>query len=480
MRALIEVDHALTPSGSLLDDAAILIDGGRIEAVGRRCEFAGTDVDRRFSGDGWLALPGFVNAHQHGRPDSPTVHGVPDQPLECWLVALIGLPPLDPYADSLRVARQLAAAGVTTAVHAHSAAVTDAESYDASLRAILRGYAEVGVRVVLAAELRDRGLPVYADRDRFLARLPPDLRDQFPGIEGGRLSTDAALEVIDGVRDSIIRGELGDVALALGPPGPPWCSDQLFSLVAQASEEWNMLVTTHVLETRYERLFGYRAYPGGTVGGLRRSGLLNQRLLAAHCVWVDAADREALALAGTSVATNPGSNLRLHAGIAPVCALLASGVNVALGTDNMALGGRDEILDELRLLCALQRTPDVGDAGLDVATAFDLLTSAGGRALGRSDIGVLRPGAMADIVVINVARLHPPGPAADPLALTLALATSKEIELVIAGGRVIVGGGDVGERGAAERRAAATSSLIEPAAQVAALAREHVAAWERG
>jgi cytosine/adenosine deaminase-related metal-dependent hydrolase len=478
VRTLLEAECAVTPTGGLLHDAAILIEGQRISAVAQRSDLAGVDVDLRLSGEGGLALPGFVNAHQHGIPDSPAARGVPDQPLECWLVALLGLPPPDPYADSVRVAQQMARAGITTAVHAHGAATTDPETYDAGLRAILRGYADVGVRVVLAAELRDRGVPVYADRDRFLARLSADIRDRLPGVEGARLPPAAALEVIGGIRDAISRGEFGDVVLALGPPGPPWCTDELFSLVARSAREWDMPVTTHVLETRYERAFGERAYAGGTVGGLREMGLLDSRLLAAHCVWINEYEREAFASAGASVATNPSSNLRLHAGVAPVRELLASGVNVALGTDNMALGGRDEILDELRLLCALQRRPDIDDSGLGAAEAVGLITMFGGRAIGRPDIGVLQPGAMADIVIINLRNLTPAGPAADPLTLALALATSRDVEFVIAGGRVIVERGTC--RGPSPHPGPAASWDIDAAAQAAALARLHVGEWDRG
>jgi cytosine/adenosine deaminase-related metal-dependent hydrolase len=478
VRTLVEANHALTPTGGLLDDAAILIDGRRISAVAPRTELAGAEVDQRLAGDGWLALPGFVNAHQHGVPDSPAARGVPDQPLECWLVALLGLPPPDPYADSVRVAQQMARAGITTAVHAHGAATTDAETYDSGLRATLRGYADVGVRVVLAAELRDRGVPLYADRDEFLARLPADVRGRLPGIEGKRLRPEAALEVISGVRDSIARGELGDVVLALGPPGPPWCTDELFSLVAQSARAWQMLVTTHVLETRYERVFGERSYPGGTLAGLRRAGLFDSPLLAAHCVWVEEADREEMACAGVSVATNPSSNLRLHAGVAPVRELLASGVNVALGTDNMALGGRDEMLDELRLLRALQRKLDIDDAGMDSVSAVGLITANGGRAIARHDIGVLEPGAMADVVVVNLRDLAPPGPVADPLTLALALATSRDLELVIAGGRVIVERGTC--RGPSSAPGPVAPSDLDAAAQAAAIARLHVGEWDRG
>jgi cytosine/adenosine deaminase-related metal-dependent hydrolase len=477
VRTLIEADYALTPTGGLLDDAAILIDDQRISAVARRSELLGIDAHLRLSGQGWLALPGFVNAHQHGNPESPAARGVPDQPLECWLVALLGLPAPDPYTDSVRVAQQMATAGITTAVHAHFAAATDAEGYDANLRAILRGYADVGVRVVLAAELRDRGVPVYADRDRFLSRLPADLRRRLPGIEGARLPPAAALEVIGSVRDSISKGELGDAVLALGPPGPPWCTDELFSLVARAAQAWDMLVTTHLLETRYERVFGERAYAGGTLIGLRQLGVLDSPLLAAHCVWVNDSDRDALAHAGVSVATNPSSNLRLHAGIAPVRELLASGVNVALGTDNMSLGGRDEILDDLRLLCALQRRPDIDDAGLSTTEAVGLITASGGRAIGRPDIGRLEPGAMADIVILNLRNIAPPGPVADPLTLALALATSRDIEMVIAGGRVIVEQGSC-RMPSPEARPQGASD-IDGAAQAAALTRVHVGEWER-
>ena len=138
-------------------------------------------------------------------------------------------------------------------------------------------------------------------------------------------------------------------------------------------------------------------------------------MIAAHCVWLDQREREAMATSGASVATNPSSNLRLHSGIAPVREFLEAGVNVALGTDNMALGGGEDILDELRLLVALHRRQDVADRGLSARAATAILTENGGRAVGRKDIGVLAPGAMADLVVIDLDPLRPPDISAPPL-----------------------------------------------------------------
>ena len=263
MRTLIETGHAVLPSGEVLEDAGILIDGQRIVAVESRRAFEGVDAVRRVTARGSITFPGFVNAHQHGNPDSAAARGVPDQPLECWLVALIGLPARDAYDDALRTARRLVAGGITTAVHAHFAVTDNQADYEASLRAVLRGYSDAGVRVVLAAEVRDRGVPLYTDTEGYLRKLPAGLREQLGDVSGGRLDPAAALEVIDGVRASIHRGELGDVLLALGPPGPPWCSDDLYSRVAECSQKWDMPVTTHLLESRYERLHGERDHPGG-------------------------------------------------------------------------------------------------------------------------------------------------------------------------------------------------------------------------
>jgi 5-methylthioadenosine/S-adenosylhomocysteine deaminase len=135
-------------------------------------------------------------------------------------------------------------------------------------------------------------------------------------------------------------------------------------------------VHMHLLETWYEREFGWSGGATGSVDALANIGLLTLRLFVAHGVWLDERECTALVDAGTSVVTNPGSNLRLHAGVAPVRALLAAGVNVALGTDNMSLGDSEVILDELRLARALQRRPGVDESGRS-ATLLALVSKNG-------------------------------------------------------------------------------------------------------
>jgi cytosine/adenosine deaminase-related metal-dependent hydrolase len=441
-RLIVESGWMMAPDGSVLRDTALVIEGGRVAGIEPRSTVGGVEADERLGGPECVVLPGFVNAHQHGRPDDTVALGVTDSPLECWLVDLFALATEDPYDQTLRHAAQLAASGITTVVHMHSGYPATAEAYDQELRAILSGYRDGGIRVVLAAGLRDRGVPVYGDTGVFLAGLPASVRSEVPQRVPVLPPVEGLLEVIDGLTASAAVGTLGDAAIIYGPAGPPWCSDGLLSQIGRASLHSDVRVHTHLLETRTERRFG-DGQAGGAVAGLREAGLLHDRLFVAHGVWLDARDRATLAEARVSVVTNPSSNLRLHAGIAPVRELVAAGVNVALGTDNMTLGGGDEILQDARLLRALQRRSETDDADLAAASVLAMATRNGGTAIGRSDVGVLQPGAVGDAVVIE---LNDAGSAIDsgidPLELILSLTRPHDIRAVVAGGRVLIRNGE--------------------------------------
>ena len=321
---------------------------------------AGSPVRRRPSASPATAgspSPDSSTPTSTGHPDSPTVHGVPDRPLECWLVALIGLPPLrllcrwparSPEQDWRRPASRRDPSR-------HSARPSRTrELRRQSPRHTLRGYAKVGVGVVLAAASPRSGLPVSPDRDRILAHLP-DLqassRDRW-----WQALAEAALEVIDGVRDSIIRGELGDVLhCAPRPTRPTLRAATNFSAchagvggVERARNE------AHVLETRYRgessATAPTRRWNGG---GLQRSGLLDRRLLAAHCVRMNAADREDPGPGRHERRHDPGSNLRLP----PASHLSrAASIGVNVGTRHGRHGARGRRRDPGRTAAlSLQR-----------------------------------------------------------------------------------------------------------------------------
>jgi 5-methylthioadenosine/S-adenosylhomocysteine deaminase len=91
----------------------------------------------------------------------------------------------------------------------------------------------------------------------------------------------------------------------------------------------------HVLETRLQRVLGDVKYGHSLVRELHQRGLLDERLMVIHAIWVDEDDIALLARAGCSVAHNPVCNLRLGSGVMPWRALHDAGVPVCLGSDEM-------------------------------------------------------------------------------------------------------------------------------------------------
>jgi cytosine/adenosine deaminase-related metal-dependent hydrolase len=438
-RVVVEAGAVIQAGFRVRKDAAIVIEDGVIVAIDSRTAFADLEASERIGGPQHVALPGFVNAHQHGRSDTTVALGVPDAPLECWLVGLLATPAEDPYDRTLRLCAQLALGGITTAVHMHSTIVGSAETYEEELRRVLEGYRDGGVRVVLAAGLRDRGTPVYGNTEGFLAALPGNLRASLSSWLPKPLTAIEAFEVIEGLRRDVRTGRYGAADIAYGPAGPPWCSNELLASVAGAAETADALIHIHLLETKLDRQLTGNSNDGAVVRKLGQLGLMSERLLAAHCVWLNERDRNALAEAGTSVVTNPSSNLRLHAGIAAIPEMLEAGINVALGTDNMSLEGREDILAEARLLRALQRRPDVTDVGLKPATVLRMAAENGGKALRRSDLGMIRPGAAGDVVLLKLETERPPRETSvDELELVVSTARVDHIEAVVCGGRVLV------------------------------------------
>jgi cytosine/adenosine deaminase-related metal-dependent hydrolase len=130
---------------------------------------------------------------------------------------------------------------------------------------------------------------------------------------------------------------------------------------------------------------------------------LHPRLVAAHCVQVDAVDAEVLARRGVHVALCPRSNRNLGVGIAPVSRLLEADVRLCLGTDSLASVDGLELIDDVALLH--REHPRLAPAAI-VAMA----TRGGAAALGFDDLGALAPGFRAALAFASAER-----PPADPL-----------------------------------------------------------------
>lgn len=388
---------------------------------------------------GCIVMPGLVNAHQHGRGLSQIQLGYHDDFLETWIASRRGHGVLDAYAVTRLAAARMLSQGVTTTIHANYS--YGSGNYEAEVRAQLRAYDEVGLRVTMCVGALDRGAVVYPPEEPcFMAGLPADLRDWLSQCGVGTYAggADATIALMQRLRADF--GGHPRIRLCYGPAGPQWVSDELMAALARDADKNGLGLHLHALESPAQHAAAARLFPSGVFAHLRELGALHERTVVAHGVWVNEADIAELACAGASVVRNPGCNLRLRNGIAPLARYLASDVRVAIGTDNAALDDNEDLLSELRLAACLAREPDWN--GQAPATTDQLLAMAtvNGAAAAQfaPEVGTLDVGKRADLVAIALERTCSPyldGDMPLPDAL-LARAQGSDVRLAMVDGSV--------------------------------------------
>lgn len=202
-------------------------------------------------------------------------------------------------------------------------------------------------------------------------------------------------------------GAGGRITTMLGPHAPYTCPPKFLDKVMDAAHELGTPLHIHLSETEFEvkkSIEDYGASPVKFVSGL---GLFDLPTLAAHCVHLCDGDIEILAEKTVCVAHNPGSNMKLGSGIAPVPKMLRAGVNVGIGTDGAASNNNLDMFEEMRLTALLHKAglqdPTVCPAGEALAMA----TRKGAAALRLGhETGALEVGKKADIILVDFNALH--------------------------------------------------------------------------
>jgi 5-methylthioadenosine/S-adenosylhomocysteine deaminase len=449
-RTLLRAHTLITQSTTRreLQPGGLVIEDGAIARVGPLAELEQQGPYDTVLGDPHhhLAMPGFVNAHHHSL--RPARIGVPASPLETWLVRWRErqLPPLteqDAYDHTLWGTLQMLRSGVTGVVDHFP---FDAHLADLGVPAAVQAYQDAGVRAAVCLPSADQHRFVYDDDEVFLASVPAGisavLRQRLRPFD-----QDAYFTMYERLA-ARFDGAAGRIRIGFAPVGPQWCSGELLRRIRRvADEHGNAPVQIHLLETRYQALYGYRRYGHSLTRHLANLDFFGTGTSCAHCVWVSQDDIGILADAGVVAVHNPSSNLLLSSGIAPVADMLDAGVRVGFGLDAAGLNDAQDILTDLRLGLLLQRRP--GWTGRPVAPTemIGLATQGGSTALGRSaPIGRLEEGYRADVVLVDRTRLYespyvnPAAPAEDAL---LRRAEARDVDLVMVDGRVLLEDGAV-------------------------------------
>ncbi|GEA15144.1 MAG: 5-methylthioadenosine/S-adenosylhomocysteine deaminase [Moorella sp. (in: firmicutes)] len=402
-------DCAIVPiSSPVIEKGVIAIDDDRLHYVGPTGGLpADWQPDTVIEAGDKVALPGLVNAHTHAAMTLLRSYA-DDLPLKQWLEEKIW-----PREDKLTREDIYWGAKLALLEMIRSGTTTFADMYF-QMDAVAEAVVEAGLRACLS-----QGLIGLQDGQGKRLAAGVSLVKEWHGAGDGRVTT------------------------MLGPHAPYTCPPDYLTKVAKTAAGLGVGIHIHLAETKGEVEDIQARYGATPVALIEKLGLFDLPVLAAHCVHLTTEDISILAEKKVGVAHCPESNLKLASGVAPVAAMLAAGVNVAIGTDGAASNNNLDMVAEMRT-CALLAKGISGDPTVVPAhQALVMATLNGARALGlEKDIGTLETGKKADLILVNKHQPHLMPPHNVEANLVYA-ARGSDVDTVIVNGKILMAAGEV-------------------------------------
>ena len=398
----------------VIDNGAVGVVDGRIAWVGSMADLpADTTATQHLPLPGRVLTPGFVNVHTHAI--LTMVRGVAED-LGFAPAYTPGIPHGHDVTPDEAVA--LSRLGAVEALMFGSTLINDTYVHaDLTLPAM----AALGGRVFSCGRIHDADFSLIGD-GRWEHRR--DIGERTLG---------EALALADRWHGQFD----GRAGVQLSAHAPDTCSDALLRDIADASRRRGLRVNTHLAQSRKEVAQVLHRSGRTPPQLLDEVGLLNDRLLAAHCLFMDDADIARCGRAGIHVAHIPKGNAT-GGTAAPTSALRRAGAHLTLGTDNM----HADMVEVLRWALAIGRLQEGGvDDFWQPNDVLRMATIDGARAMGLGDeIGSLEPGKRADLVAFDFRRPHLV-PCVNPVGNLAHVGQGRDVEHVWVDGAQVVDGG---------------------------------------
>ncbi len=194
---------------------------------------------------------------------------------------------------------------------------------------------------------------------------------------------------------------------SVAPHAAYTCTPEILKATAQLAVEFDVPLHTHIAETAYEVENMRNENNMPVVPYVKKQGLFEAKVLAAHCVHIDDGEIRTLQHYNAGVSHNPSSNLKLASGFAPVNKMLEAGLNVGIGTDGPASNNDLDMFEEVRLAAFVAKAVTNDPTALPAAQALSMATRIGARALHIGDItGSLEVGKRADLILVDLSPIH--------------------------------------------------------------------------
>lgn len=387
--------------GKVEEGKNILIEGTRIRSFPEDVE--GISSDEVIDGKGMLALPGLINTHTH-----------------------VAMTLFRSYADDLALMDWLQ--NMIWPAEAH---LDDDIVYWGSMLAF--------------AEMIRGGTTAFCDMYMFMescakAAEKAGIRGNIArGLAGVTPNGEKALEENIRLYQDWNNACDGRIRVMLGPHAPYTCPPEYLKKVRDASEKYGIPIHIHLAETKGEVETCIEKFGITPIALMNQIGLFDRPTLAAHCVHVNEEDIQIMAEKHVCVAHNPGSNLKLASGIAPVPKMRSAGITVGLGTDGASSNNKLDMFAEMRLAALIHKAAALDPFAVKADEAMQMGTVDGAKCLGYDDLGALDEGKLADIILIDRSGYHWK-PRFNSISLAVYAGNSMDVDTVIVNGQLLMRG----------------------------------------
>ena len=392
---------------AIYDDGAVVVKGDTIIAVGPRRELEARYLaPQTIDAKGKLVLPGFINGHTH--VPMTLFRGIHDDvTLNDWLYKYI---------------------------------------FPAEKKNVNEEFVRWGTRLAAAEQIR-AGVTTFADMYYFEDAVAEETK--AAGMRGVVGETFIDFPAPDNktepemlsYTEKFLKKWQGDplIHAAVAPHSIYTCSQKTLQDAAALARKYHAPILIHVGEMKKEWDDSQQQHGMSPVQYLDKIGVLGPDVVAAHCIFVDEADRKTLAQRQASCAHNPSSNMMLASGVSPVAELRSAGVAVGLGTDGPAGSNNDlDLMEEMDLAAKLAKITKMDPLAMNAKAVVEMATIEGAKALHmEKEIGSLEPGKKADLILIGLDEPNAV-PMYDIYAQLAYALKASDVETVIIGGRVVM------------------------------------------
>ena len=400
--------------GAIAIEDKVIVDIGRTHELRRKYGRGYEKIDAEDK----IVTPGLINTHQHAAMS--LLRGYADDlPLQEWLEKWIWpiekhMTAHDVYIGALLTAIESIMGGTTTVNTMYHYTPEENEA---------KAFADAGLRGVI-------GHVCFSWRKNEDRKALEDLAKNWHNKADGliRVSVDPHApysvdpEYMKELK--VIREELND---------------------KYGSEKAPIICHIHAAETSDEMEKIRNAFKiqfkNGVMAYLDSLGVLDERLIAAHCVALTDKDMVIMKKRNVKVSHNPISNLKLASGISPVPKMLKKGITVSLGTDSPCSNNTADMFEIMKITAIIHKGINKNPTVMPAEQVLEMATIEGAKALSwENEIGSIEVGKKADLSIISLKRPHLCPVYSEASHLVYA-AKASDVETVIINGRIVMENG---------------------------------------